>query len=148
MDNLAEQVIANQEREAVKAKALEIDFFSYDLPERDELGMPTANSIEYVIARILYIDHNLSGKEKLHLREDGRIWEGDHWIAENSKNLYRITKWPFKSFTDSQSPRIWARLREVLPTLAYNKLVVKDNLIWDWENSDLYFSDEEPTTIN
>lgn len=148
MDSLAEQVIANQEREAANAKIVEIDFFNYDLPERDELGMPTANSIEYVIARILYIDHNLSGKEKLHLREDGRIWEGDHWIAENTDNLYRISKWPFKNFTNDQKPRIWARLREVLPTLSYDKLVVKDNLIWDWKNNNLYFSDEEPITIN
>lgn len=149
MESLADKIIERQKyEEDSKEKELRFDFFNYELPEKDEYGMPTANSLEYVIARIIYIDYNISGKERLHLRGDGRIWEGDHWIAENDKTLYRITKWKYKPFTSEQKARIWARLIECLPTLSYDKLVVKDNLIWDWKNNDLYFSDDNPLTMN
>lgn len=148
-ESLADKIIERQQyEEDSKDKELRFDFFNYELPEKDEYGMPTANSLEYVIARIIYIDYNVSGKERLHLRGDGRIWEGDRWIAENDKTLYRITKWKYKPFTAEQKARIWARLVECLPTLSYDKLVVKDNLIWDWKNNDLYFSDDKPLTMN
>lgn len=150
MDSLADKIIANNDKNEKKAKdlAATYTFFNYDLPEKDEFGMPTANSIEYVIARIIYIDYNISGKDRLHLREDGRIWEGDHWLSENDRNLYKITQWAFKPFTSDQKHRIWVRLRECLPSLSYEKMVVKDNLVWDMKNNELYFSDEEPLTIN
>lgn len=149
VDSLADKIIERQKYEDDnKEEHLRFDFFNYELPEKDEYGMPTANSLEYVIARIIYIDYHISGKERLHLREDGRIWEGDHWIAENDKTLYRITKWKYKPFTSEQKARIWARLVECLPTLSYDKIVVKDNLIWDWKNNNLYFSDDKPLTIN
>lgn len=150
-NSLADRVIARQEEDyriSQEEKQLKFNFFSYELPERDNLGMPTANSIDYVVARILYIDNNISGREKLHLRDDGRIWEGDHWVSEDDRNLYRLTKWEFKPFTVDQKYRIWERLRECLPVLSYDKLVVKDNLVWDWKNNDLYFSEEDPITIN
>lgn len=124
-------------------------FFNYDLPERDELGMPTANCLEYLIARILYVDNCLSGAEHLHLRDyDEHIWEGDHWVAENSKNMYRLLKWQGKALSSDQQAMVWARLREYLPTLSDKKIVVKDNLIYDKEKGELYFSDHMPPTIN
>ena len=147
-ESLADKVIARQEAEARNSSQIIDPFFSYDLPERDEYGMPTANCLDYVIARILYIDCNISGRERLHLREDDRIWEGDHWVAEDDKTLYRITRWGFKPFTQVQKIKIWARLRECLPTLSYDKFVVKDNLVWDAKNSELYFTEDEPLTIN
>lgn len=150
MDNLADKLIAQRESQEEKKKDVTVTykFFNYELPEKDEFGMPTANSIEYVIARIIYIDYNVSGKDRLHLREDGRIWEGDHWLSENDRNLYKITQWAFKPFTPDQKHRIWVRLRECLPKLSYDKMVVKDNLVWDMKNNELYFSDEKPLTIN
>lgn len=148
MSDLADKLIARQEAESEQKTEPRFNFFSYALPEKDEYGMPTANSIEYVIARIIYIDYNISGRERLHLREDDRIWEGDHWVSEDEKNLYRLTKWPYKPFTAAQRSRIWARLRECLPTLSYDKVVVRDNLVWDWKNRELYFSDDKPLTIN
>lgn len=147
-ESLADKVIARQEAETHNSSQIVDLFFSYDLPERDEYGMPTANCLDYVIARILYIDCNITGRERLHLREDDRIWEGDHWIAEDDKTLYRITQWGFKPFTQVQKIKIWARLRECLPTLSYDKFVVKDNLVWDAKNSELYFAEDEPLTIN
>lgn len=123
-------------------------FFSYDLPEKDDLGMPTANCLDYLIARILYVDYKLSGREHLHLRDDGYIWEGNHWVAENNKNLYRLLMWKGKALTQDQQAMVWARLRECLPTLSNKKMVVRDNLVWDMEKNELYFSDENPITIN
>ena len=148
IDSLADRVIAQQEAESKRSSQVIDPFFDYELPERDELGMPTANCLDYVIARILYIDNNITGREKLHLREDDRIWEGDHWVAEDDKTLYRITQWSFKPFTPVQKIKIWARLRECLPALSYDKFVVKDNLVWDAKNSELYFTEDDPLTIN
>ena len=145
INSLAERVIASQEKEHVKTP--EVDFFNYDLPERDDLGMPTANSVEYVVARILYINYNITDQHIIHLREDGRVWEGEQWLAENSQNLYRITKWNYKPFNDGQKQMIWRRLREILPSLSYDKIAIKDNLIWDWKNNKLYFADENPVTV-
>lgn len=147
-ESLADKVIAQQKTEENRKKQILPPFFDYELPERDELGMPTANCLDYVVARILYIDYNLSGRERLHFREDGRIWEGDHWISEDDKTLYRITRWGFEPFTQVQKIKIWNRLKECLPTLSYDKFVVKDNLVWDAKNNDLYFAKDKPLTIN
>jgi len=146
--SLADMIIdGNSQKTVEKAKAPE--FFNYDLPKNDDLGIPTANCLDYLIARILYIDYNLSGREHLHLREsDDYIWEGNHWIAENNKNLYRILMWKGKALSKDQQAMIWARLRECLPTLSEKKMVVRDNLVWDKEKRELYFSDEKPLTIN
>lgn len=125
------------------------EFFNYALPERDDLGMPTANCLDYLIARIIYIDYNLTGPEHLHLREyDDMIWEGDHWVAENGANLYRLLKWKGKALSPDQQAMVWSRLREVLPTLSDKKIVIKDNLVYDKETGEMYYEDEPPLTIN
>lgn len=144
MTDLAEQLINQSKRETSYSPS----FFDYTLPPKDELGIPTADSINYLIARILYIDQNLTGPNKLHLRDDEHIWEGDQWVAENSKNLYRILMWKGRAFKKDQIEMIWNRLRECLPTLAHDKMVVKDNLIWDKAKGEMYFSDDKPLTIN
>ena len=145
--SLADEIIKNNNSPNGTKKAPE--FFNYDLPKRDELGMPTANCLDYLIARIFYIDYHLSGREHLHLRDyDDNIWEGDHWLAENGKNLYRLLKWQGKALSKDQQEMVWGRLRECLPTLSDKKVVVKDNLVWDKEKNELYFEDEKPLTIN
>ena len=144
--SLADDIIKNQNGGGRTEKP---KFFNYNLPKRDDLGMPTANCLDYVIARILYVNYNLSSREHLHLRDyDDNIWEGDHWIAENGKNLYRLLKWQGKALSKDQQDMVWARLRECLPTLSDKKIVVKDNLVWDKEKCELYFEDEKPLTIN
>lgn len=145
--SLADDIIrSNNTHDTSKGKPT---FFTYDLPARDDLGMPTANCLDYLIARIFYVDYQLSGREHLHLRrEDDRIWEGDHWVAENNRNLYRLLKWQGKALTNDQQAMVWARLRECLPTLSDTKMVVKDNLVFDKEKGELYFEDEPPLTIN
>ena len=146
--SLADDIIKKNSSSGART-ASKPQFFNYELPHRDELGMPTANSLEYLIARIFYVDYQLSGNEHLHLRTyDDNIWEGDHWIAENSKNLYRLLKWQGKALSKDQQDMVWARLRECLPTLSDKKMVVKDNLVWDKEKCELYFEDEKPLTIN
>lgn len=147
-ESLADKLLARQEAESNYLESSSEGFFKCDLPELDELGLPTANCLDYVIARILYIDYNITGRERLHLRGDGRIWEGDHWVAENDRTLYRITQWNFKPFNQVQKAKIWTRLRECLPTLSYDKMVLKDNLVWDAKNSELYFADDKPLTMN
>lgn len=144
---LAEQLIDKQ-LESEKPQVVKTKFFNYELPERDELGIPTANSIEYLIARIVYVDYHFGNIEHLHLREDGRIWEGDHWVSEDNKNMYRLLRWQGKPLSKDQIDMVWNRLRECIPTLSDDKIVVKDNLIYDKESGELYFSDETVLTIN
>ena len=144
---LAEQLIDKQ-MESEKPQVVKTKFFNYDLPERDDLGIPTANSIEYLIARILYVDYHFGNIEHLHLREDGRIWEGDHWVSEDNKNMYRLLRWQGRPLSKDQIDMVWNRLRECIPTLSDDKIVVKDNLIYDKESGELYFSDETVLTIN
>jgi hypothetical protein len=144
---LAEQLIGKQ-LESEKPSVVKTEFFNYELPKNDELGIPTANSIEYLIARIFYVDYHFGNIEHLHLREDGRIWEGDHWVAENNKNMYRLLKWQGRPLSQDQVHMLWNRLRECIPTLSDDKIVVKDNLVYDKESGELYFSDETVLTIN
>lgn len=147
-NSLADQLVEKQVNGDKPNAEPEFKFFNYELPSKDEFGMPTANSIDYVIARIFFIDYNVTGKERLHLREDGKIWEGDHWLSEDDRNLYRLTQWSYKAFSPDQKHRIWLRLRECLPTLSDKKVVIRDNLIWDMEKGELYYSDDTPLTIN
>jgi len=150
MSNLADQILENKGLvESGIVGGEHTKFFKNDPPKRDDLGMPTANSLDYMIARILYIDYNLSGREHLHLRDDDeRIWEGNHWISEKRESLYRILKWKGAPLNQEQQAMIWARLRECLPTLSEDKMVIKDNLVWDKKKGELYFEDEKPLTIN
>lgn len=153
MSDLAERVIEQQNKERAELKQdsqpQKPAFFKCDLPERDDLGIPTANCLEYVISRILYVDYHFGNKDHLHLRnDDGRIWEGDHWIAESSKNLYRLLKWKGQPISRDRVDMVWASLRDYLPTLDESKFVVKDNLMFDRANGDLYLSEDKPLTIN
>ena len=144
MTSLADQLIRNNEI-GVSAETLDEDFFKYDLKGVDEYGLPRKNRLDYIIARIFIINSNK--REKLHLRDDGHIWEGDHWLAEDQKNLYRLAEWE-KIIDLDRADIIWAKLRSMLPELSDSKLVVKDNLIYDMENRTLEFSEDKPYTIN
>lgn len=153
MSDLAERVIEQQAREQNETEKDNLpkkpEFFKQALPEKDELGIPTANCLEYIIARILYIDYHFENKEHLHLREgDDRIWEGDHWVGENSKNLYRLLKWKGQPIGKDRMEMVWASLRDYLPTLDESKFVVKDKLMFDKASGELYLSNNEPLTIN
>lgn len=153
MSDLAERVIEQQNKERAKlehdSRSQKPAFFKYDLPERDDLGIPTANCLEYVISRVLYVDYHFGNKDHLHLRDDdGRIWEGDHWVAEDAKNLHRLLKWRTAPLSKTQVDMIWVALRDYLPTLDESKFVVKDNLMFDRASGDLYLSDNRPLTIN
>lgn len=144
MTSLADQLIQNTEK-GVTGSELEEGFFKYDLSGVDEYGLPRKNRLDYIIARIFVI--NSSKVEKLHLRSDDHIWEGDHWVAEDSKNLYRLAEW--ENIIDRErADIIWSKLRSMLPTLSDTKLVVKDNLVYDMENRTLEFDEDKPYTIN
>ena len=153
MSDLAEKII---EQQAKERGGLEKDdppkkpeFFKQSLPEKDDLGIPTANCLEYVIARILYIDYHFGNKEHLHLRnDDSRIWEGDHWVAENSKNLYRLLRWKGQPISRDRIEMVWTSLRDYIPTLDESKLVVKNNLMFDRVSGEMYLSENKPLTIN
>lgn len=134
MDNLADRIInansaANGGRKGER-------FFDIDFPEIDEYGLPTKDSVDYFVARVMYIDR-WSDYGHLHFRpNDDHVWQGDQWIAENSENLYRLAEWPY-AIKPYQKELIWKRLREVLPTLSRGKYVVTDDLVWNRETATL-----------
>lgn len=142
--DLASRVIEANEEEA-SSSANSPKFFNVDLPEIDEYGLPTVNSVDYFVARMLYIDQN-SEEGHLHLRNDGRIWKGNQWVSENQDNLYRFAEWrhPIKAW---QKEAIWKRIREVLPILSKDKYVVTDGLVWNRKEAKLERVDNKPNTV-
>lgn len=142
--DLASRVIEANKKEPSSAGGLS-KFFNVDLPEIDEYGLPTVDSVDYFVARMLYI--NRTAKDgHLHLRSDGRIWKGNQWVSENQENLYRLAEWryPIKTW---QKEAIWKRLREVLPELSRDKYVVTDELVWNRKEVRLERVDNKPNTV-
>lgn len=144
MSNLADQIIeANTSpKEAPPA------FFGIplDLPEVDECGLQTMDSLDYFVARMIAYNYKFDKDGHLHLRDDGHIWKGNSWVAENTDNLYRIARWtkPIKPY---QREAIWRRAREVLPKFSRDKFVITDNLVWNRETCELEEVDIKPNTI-
>lgn len=147
MDSLADKVIAanNKQEEPDSSSNVPRGFFNVDLPETDEYGLPTVDSVDYFVARVILIDQG-SKNGHLHLRDDGHIWKGHQWVAENTENLYRLCEWryPIKPW---QKETIWKRLREVLPSLSRDKYVVTDDLVWNRKEAKLESVTEKPNTI-
>lgn len=129
MDSLADKIIsANSATNGGQRE--EKRFFNIDFPEIDEYGLPTLDSIDYFVARLMFLDY-LSDDGHLHFRQnDDHIWKGDQWVAENSENLYRLAEWRYV-IKPYQKELIWKRVREILPTLSRDKYMVTDKLIWD-----------------
>lgn len=143
--DLASKVIEANEKESSPTNNLP-KFFGVDLPEVDEYGLPTVDSVDYFIARMMYIDREAKDGH-LHLRDDSRIWKGYQWVSENQENLYRLAEWryPIKTW---QKEAIWKRLREILPELSKDKYVVADGLVWNRKESRLERVDNKPNTVN
>ena len=142
--DLASRVIEANERDALPTNNLP-KFFNVDLPEVDEYGLPTIDSADYFVARMLYID-SVAKDGHLHLRDDGRIWKGNRWVSENQDNLYRLAEWRYHIKT-WQKEAIWKRLREVLPELSRDKYVVTDELVWNRKEARLERVDSKPNTV-
>lgn len=142
--DLASRVIEANEKESSPASRLP-KFFNVDLPEIDEYGLPTVDSVDYFVARMLYIDRSAIDGH-LHLRNDGRVWKGNQWVSENQDNLYRLAEWrhPIKTW---QKEAIWKRLKEILPELSRDKYVVTDDLVWNREKARLERVDSKPNTV-
>lgn len=121
-------------------------FFGLDLPEIDEYGLPTQDSVEYFVARVMYIDrHSTNGH--LHLRpNDNQVWYGHSWIAETTDTLYRLAEWPYP-IKPYQKELIWKKIREVLPVLSRDKYVLSDELIWNRKTGKLEKNSNKPNTI-
>ena len=144
MDNLAEQIInANNGGNKQQEKFFGIQL---DLPEVDDCGLPTMDTLDYFVARMIAYNYKFDKDGHLHMRNDGHIWKGNKWVAENTDNLYRLARWskPIKPY---QREAIWRRTREVLPRLSRDKLVVTDNLVWNRETGELEEVTTRPNTI-
>lgn len=130
MSSLADMIIENLEDNQGNST----EFISRELPEVDEFGMTTANTVDYFVARILYVSYNLC-EEHLHLR-DGDIWEGESPLSEDARTMYRLLRMPIR-LQDYEMMMVWLRLKQVLPTLSDKVFVVNKNLVYDREKGDL-----------
>lgn len=110
----------------------------------DELGLPTADTVDYLVARAIY--RNALAKEKddriglLHKR-DGVIFLGKSPIAETADNAYRLVL-PRKSIRKYEVSIFWERLREVLPEESKKKIIVSEHLLWNIETGELEYYKE------
>lgn len=143
--DLADRVIAANQQESNSAEEPSSKFFGIDFPEVDEYGLPAVDSVDYFVARMIYIDQK-SKDGHLHLRDDGRIWKGYQWVAENQENLYRLAEWRH-SIKTWQKEAIWKRLREVLPVLSRDKYVITDDLVWNRKEARLERVENKPNTV-
>lgn len=140
--DIADKIIQSQNKLCVHKQ----DLFKYSLPEYDEFGLKTSNCIEYMVARIMYIQSKKTSG-RLHFRDtDDRVWEGNQWVSEDVKNLYRLAKWN-NTITQYQSVLIWEKLKEYLPKLSNDKIVISDNLVWDKITNELEFYEERPPVV-
>lgn len=144
--DLADRVIAANQQENTPTEKDTTGFFEVELPEIDEYGLPTVDSVDYFVARMLRIDQDAKDGH-LHLRNDGRVWKGNRWVAENQENLYRLAEWRYLIRT-WQKEAIWKRLREVLPELSRDKYVVTEDLVWNRKEAKLERIKKKPNTVN
>lgn len=142
--DLADRVIAANQ-DTLSPDERPTPFFGVELPKVDEYGLPTVDSASYFVARMMRIDQDATDGH-LHLRSDGRIWKGNHWVSENQENLYRLAEWhhPIKAW---QREALWKQLREVLPSLSRDKYVIADNLVWNRKEARLEQTNNKPNTI-
>lgn len=149
MSGLADRIIeANNRQDNAGFDFEKNNFFGIplDLPEVDACGLPTSDSLDYFVARLIAYNYRFDKDGHLHMRGDEHIWKGNHWVSENTDNLYRIARWgkPIKAY---QREAIWRRVREVLPRLSRDKLVVTDKLVWNRDTGELEEIDQKPNTI-
>ncbi len=138
MNNIADQIIAKNDSLPPRPKIFaDITFDS----EVDELGIPTSQIDDYLIARILMLDN--SREEHLYVK-NGDVYQGREKIRPTSTNLIRLARWRYPLKTHLV-PWLWDRLKEVLPEYSRDKLVVAPGVTWDRANGVL--TDEKEMTI-
>lgn len=106
----------------------------------DELGIKITDSTDYVVIRILELNR-IKNRGLLHSRDDRTtLYIGETLIKQNSRSLYRLSRYPH-SLTQAQQDIIWERLLEVVPYLDTSKVVISDHLYWDYELGQLCYTD-------
>ena len=136
--NLADKVIeANKEKEK-----------SYDL---DELGLGIADTLDYIVARILY-------KNTLEMRQDAnaglihnrrhrtQLWKGNKELIKSKKTIYELANLS-RVIKDYEFDEIWNSLLRNTPELDESKIVIDRHIYWDTERGELCYTKEGLLTI-
>ena len=115
--------------------------------EKDEFGIVARDTIDYLVARILYIDAHFE-EERLHMRnQDTEVWKGHTRLAKSKRTLYLLCHWQ-QPLADYQVELIWNRLIQLLPYLDESKYAVSEHEYFDRETGELVHTDEPLLTIN
>lgn len=127
--DLAEQIIASNS----------------DDYELDDIGLPIADTVDYLVARALY--RNTLSKEEdyeaplLHKRL-GVVYLGKDIIKETRQNMY-ILAMPQRKIKENEVYEFWEILKSHLPELDKSKIIVSRHLAWDLKSGELQHYDED-----
>ena len=124
----------------------------------DDLGSPTIvadkdnpvelkNNVDYYVCRIIVINNKnvIDNKQgRLHIRQ-GVLFIGNEPVVENDSNLNRLCKSTW-CIPQHIKPQVWDRLREFLPDLSYDKIVINDHLAYNKKTGEVEWSDEKYIT--
>lgn len=147
--SLADQIVANSKSDRYRQKPQpKPPAFDYEIPKVDEFGAPTANCAEYVVARILYIQHQLRENDLYMIPgDDINIYEHGQPIKQDEDTLYRISQWsqPIKK---PARVRIYEILKRYLPIQNDDIVLITPTMGWDKKKGDFVYFDEPPTIVN
>lgn len=134
-------------KSADKKKSVPLSGNKIEWGEKDEFGIVARDTIDYLVARILYIDAHFE-EEHLHTRnQDTEVWKGHTKLEKKKSTIYRLCRWQ-QSIADYQLELIWNRMINFLPYLDESKYVVSEHEYFDRETGQLCHSDKPLLTIN
>lgn len=127
MTNIADELIARRNK-----------------ANNDQFGIPipsdAEHNIDYACAQIL------GYHPKLHLRGD-KIYDGHTLVKEDLQTCIRYAHRHFRSMNQYGYVLIWQRLKEIIPHLSEEKVVISDHLAFNRDTCKLEWSDTPWPTI-
>ena len=113
----------------------------------DELGIGIADTMDYVVARILYINTLERKKDPrapmLHTRKNRtELWKGNLHLECGKDTIYELSH-IYRRLKDYEIAEIWATLLRFVPELDDSRIIISDGLYWDTETCELVRTNED-----
>lgn len=123
--DLADKLIERLEREPQAA-----------LTGRDSLGLPVPDrhTVDYICARVLKQHPDI-------YKFKDRLYDGHTQIKEDKLTLISYNGEIDKFIKPDTTVLIWDRIRELVPELSFDKIIISDHLIWDMKKGELEWRD-------
>lgn len=103
-----------------------------DRVEKDELGIPVASNVDYLVARAMVINQKQLSSPytpyQLHIR-GGVVFKGHQELKENYENLVKVTHYTGRVSTANRV-MFWEKLKKHLPVLNTDIVQISEHLFW------------------